>query len=230
MPTSAAGSSGDGYHLFSGTLFAVAMEVRHRALAYSPLPDKRGENERLRWLRQHADDGLIGIVFAALSVEAFFNEVPILLTRTESSDPRVAKLLADIDSRSRSSTQERVDLAAVAFSGTHLDHGRAPYQDFATLFDVRDAIVHMKPQRVVMRSESGTGRGLHAEHKVLDTQIRKWCTESPGHPLIYRIATRGVVDWAVRSAVAIVDSVLDMLPQETRYMFNGVRMQFHRGD
>jgi hypothetical protein len=98
-------------------------------------------------------DSLVPIVFSAAAIEAFFNELPGLLSmfpellHLEPSQISIyvqqAKEL--VNKRDHTgSTGNKYLLAYCILSGRDCNKGDSPYQDFASLFAVRDGILHAK--------------------------------------------------------------------------------------
>lgn len=97
------------------------------------------------------DQGLSGsaiaIVFSALSIEAYINELPNLLLVHLAKFSRVQKLSEIIKyaDEEKASIQLKLILTSFILSGRIPNLGSQPYQDIALLFKLRNLIVHLKP-------------------------------------------------------------------------------------
>jgi hypothetical protein len=99
-------------------------------------------------------DSITAIVMASAAAEAFINELAedIELFRggrahfdpdTTSLDDCAAAVLKLEEARG--TTEEKYLAASRALSGKAFEKGIQPFQDFAQLLDLRDAIMHLKP-------------------------------------------------------------------------------------
>lgn len=99
----------------------------------------------------------IAIVFAALSVEAFLNEVGESV-RLYSRTPRLlalSGLLAQADEE-HASTELKWALVVYGLTGTLVQKGSKPFQDLALLLRLRNVIVHCRPSRAMCMEEGDT--------------------------------------------------------------------------
>lgn len=189
-----------GYFLNSGILFSVAVSAFDR-LKSAPADKTGGQN-----------DALVAILFAAATLEAFVMELA-LMAESDSAlfghKPlqSVAAVLDEIE-HSRGSVRLKFLLAKVILGGETYDKGARPYQDFDTLFAMRDAIIHMKPEKI-------TGE----PHKILRRlRAKDLCEDTePGVTASWlgQISTRAVARWACNVVVEMVESLKACLPAES---------------
>ena len=122
--------------------------------------------------------GLTAIVFAAVSLEALINEVTELaaleIAEQENSDPELLSFVEVIDEieRSRGSTRLKFLLASSVLGGETYEKGSNPYQDYALLTSLRDALVHLKPTKL-MAEEGKTRIGVEGVFKESATDPRR---------------------------------------------------------
>jgi hypothetical protein len=118
----------------------------------------------------HQQTALVSLVFAVVSLEAFFNETVELANMTLVSEqaflsngvvpkylePDVVsvffQLMTDAE-KSRASLESKFLLANWLLTGKGLDKGAQPYQDFALLLKVRNQLVHFKPNDIFTEPE-----------------------------------------------------------------------------
>ena len=191
------------------------------------------------------DDSLIAIVFSAASIEAFFNELPELLS--EFPDPQgsteAEKIgsyvgLADEVEANKGSVKLKYLLAYSVLSGQQCNKGGNPYQDFSLLVDARNRLMHAKPG-----GSSGElfreGTDVSAAASDLPEKFRTkgiLDTSQPGlvasiedetgvrpigtipFPMSFdfRIATKAAAVWACNTAADIIGSILNVLPDVTQ--------------
>ena len=102
-------------------------------------------------------EAIVAIVFSALTLEAFINEVGALAAAVPSSDrcdPPVFDKLGEVlvnEEESRDSTLDKFLLAKQILSGSSYDKSRMPYQSFKTLIDLRNALAHIKHAKRIFK-------------------------------------------------------------------------------
>ncbi len=186
-----------GYFLNSGILFGVAVSACER-LKSAP-PDKTSAE----------NDALVAILFSAATLEAFVMELA-LMAESDSAlfgyKPlqSVAAILDETEA-SRGEIRLKFLLAKVVLGGESYDKGSQPYQDFDTLFSMRDAIIHMMPENI-------TGE----PHKILQRLRAKDLCEDFGPKVtaswLGQISTRAVARWACNVVVEMVGSLKACMP------------------
>ena len=207
-----------GGHFFnSGVLFKTAVTAFER-LNTSPSEKDAGHN-----------DALVAILFSAAALEAFIMELAILADTDakllgHKSFESVAAILDEAES-SRGSIRLKFLLASFVLGGEAYDKGSHPFQDFDTLFSLRDTIVHMKPEKI-------TGD----PHKILQRLEANGLCENaePGvtESWISRVSTRAVARWACNVVVAMEESLKESLPAELKntrmFSFSSLGNRFKR--
>src|SRR5262245_42574726 len=100
----------------------------------------------------YRSDALVAVVFSAMSVEAFINEVVLMASKvreehTEKYEAiKAFDLLAGELEKKRCSTEAKLKAYVLALTGQPVESGRPPYQDFALLMELRNALVHNRPE------------------------------------------------------------------------------------
>ncbi|HRH98626.1 MAG TPA: hypothetical protein PLB55_21970 [Prosthecobacter sp.] len=128
----------------SGSLLGIARDALKTALSLS-------ESDR----SHVSNHPIVSIVFAAAAGEAFINEIaelcaqPVLDCSSRSAvlSEDLATMLDEVE-KSRGSTLLKLLVAMKTLSGKTFDKGANPYQDFATLMDLRNTIMHIKIDRI----------------------------------------------------------------------------------
>ena len=204
---------GSGMFINAGPLFGRAQAAYGRARKTSSEDRELGQM-----------DALDAIVFAAVALEAFVNEAVELAAQLPppgtSNPPSVnsfATLLAEVE-RSHGSIQLKFMLAHQVFTGTTYDAGRLPYQDFALLVRLRNAIAHYRPEESVSASATQTAPKIAIQKTpkfVAELRARKLASKESSTTLgswLVVVSTVAVARWSCQSAAAMVLSLLDALP------------------
>lgn len=107
-----------------------------------------------RRLAEAAGDGSVdvevSILFSAISLEAFFNELQFFLAKMTSTDagfPVLSTLgsaLAELE-ESRASLRLKFQITSLLLTGDTVEKGSNPFQDLSLLISIRDALVHPRP-------------------------------------------------------------------------------------
>ncbi len=195
-----------GMFLSAGGLFGVA------TAAYEEARDTVEEGVAHR-------ASLNAIVFSAIALEAFINEVAeyAAMSATDGSPAigNFAALAREVE-EAHGSIRLKFLLASAVLGGRAYDRGIQPYQDFALLVAVRNAIVHHKPEDRIQGQEEDEEIGNSVVPRKLTEQLR-------GRHLIevnlinqasflQLIATPKMAAWACDTAANMVRSLVDTFP------------------
>jgi hypothetical protein len=166
-------------------------------------------------------DALEAIVFSVVALEGFINEAAELATQqplpgssTPSAVSTFANLIDEVE-RSRGSLQLKFMLARHAFTGETYDPARLPFQDFALLVDLRNALIHYRSLESFTVNESGalTFTPARVVERLRAKNIAAEADPSTMVPWLLVVATVAVARWSCRCAVAMVESILNVLPE-----------------
>ncbi len=126
-----------------------------------------------------------------------------------SSDKKSSRL-----EQTRSPTLCKYVTACATLSGAKLDKGKNPYQDFARLFTLRDALVHIKA-----RDQSGPRDGDAATFTMpkfvtalQQRRLAKPSRKTEGLSWLHALQTEKIAAWACKTALTMILAVLDMIP------------------
>jgi hypothetical protein len=199
----------------------------------------RGAYERLVKANEsfeHTSAGLTAIVFAAVSLEALVNEVlelaSIEIAEDEKPDPQLHSFVEALDEieRSRGSSRLKYLVASCVLRGKPYDKGSQPYQDYALLMSLRDALVHLRPTRLL--EVEGQTR-IPVDSVLKELQSRGLVKSLPANVVasfIDLVATPMVVHWALSAASAMAQSFISMFPEAFRtYMEEDYAPVFRMG-
>ena len=208
----------------AGSLFNVALASANGITA--------GENDGFQ------QAALVSLVFAVVSLEAFFNETVELANMVliseraalaggvvpSSLEPDVVSVFVDLMTdadKARASLESKFILASWLLTGKSLDRGAPPYQDFALLLRVRNQLVHFKPNEfttpkvtpeVMSSSRNPVIEQLRSRH-VLATNI--------GGPSGWTawIETKAMAKWSCDVASRMVVDLVSKTPVEGQWGF-----------
>ncbi len=214
-----------------GFFYVNTKTLYHQAvLAYRSIP---GPTDT-RPLRRNA---LTSIVFAAITLEAFINDLAahVASIAAEQDAPAWAVTLRQIlqeAEQSRTSVQSKYLLTRFVLTGNSFDKSDSAYQEFDRLMRLRNEIVHAKPQESTHHYEDGqlvnlqeppiigilrSTRGLANFDTLFGPLNKGWegtSTEVTVN-LLEQISTKWLARWACNAAAAMVATMIDSLPDPT---------------
>jgi hypothetical protein len=200
-------------HMFinAGPLFGRAKAAYERAKATSSSDRQSGQM-----------DALEAIVFSVAALEGFINEAAELATLPappgiQPSPPAVktfARLVEEVE-RSRGNLQLKFLRARHAFMGEMYDTGSLPFQDFALLVDLRNALMHYRSLESFHVDKNGVLTFTPAKilKRLRSKDILAEREPSVTASWLLAIATVAMARWSCKSAAAMVASLLNMLPE-----------------
>lgn len=151
-------------------------------------------------------DALDAIVFSGAALEAFIDEVMSLASQEfpglkpgPDSIKSFASLVFEVE-QFHGSIILKFLLANEVFTGRTYDKGAQPYQDFALLIELRNAIVHIKSREEVELDTSGFM--ISNPPRVIQGLSSRKITAEFDPPdlhaaLISHVSTRAVARWAL---------------------------------
>ncbi len=208
----------------AGLLFRSAIELQ------------RGVSSLNAASEQAQRECLASVIFAAMSTEAFINELPELASGAAKNPAEpgwvraLGEVLGDAED-SRAPIKSKYQLARLVLTGEVFDKGTQPFQDFALLVDVRNLVVHWKPKEAARRKEADGAltweteimkrleqrRAINTTPDCLPQYIRRSESASIRSNLLTEIGVQSMGVWACGAAAAIVNAVLDAIPESPRF-------------
>lgn len=162
------------------------------------------------------NDALVAIIFAALSLEAFINELCVIAMEAKASghgEDFLDGLINAIDESqgTKRTTPEKFMMASEALSNKFAQ-GKNPYQDFALLFRLRDCLVHLKPEDCIEIDEDNnwTYSGRKLIDRLRSKNIVQQYTSIQSITLL--VSTAVAAKWACDTASTMVTAILDRIP------------------
>lgn len=204
------------YFLHSDVLF------HHAKAAFECTSAAKSENA------PNQNDALTAILFSAVSLEAWINEIPAQVYNLSlNSIPRIstfAQVIADAEAW-RVPVRIKYQLAKTILTGQSYNKGTSPYLDFDLLFRTRDALVHMKPEKIPPDlaakwlkldtiPEMETSDKTRTEKLVNKLASRGLCVKETLIAVpswISSISTRAAARWSCNVVADMVKSICDAL-------------------
>ncbi|WP_413171143.1 hypothetical protein [Anabaena azotica] len=174
-------------------------------------------------------DAIPAILFSAMSIEAFLNELPELATAyiTPGEEPEnfVKKLATELTNIEESNGQikQKIEVTYIAISGEPPNFGDTLHQNFSNLIKLRNELVHLKPKdeytlnldsddlpsskRTILNKLSGLNI-LREPSTYKNPVINKDCPV----PLLERISTPAAAKWACNTAAKTVQDIVNKMP------------------
>jgi hypothetical protein len=180
-----------------GSLFALARRACDRA-------------------KQNEQEALVAVVFSALAIEGFVNHM-ILMGSYLSEDPpheeirALASIMKDIEDQKGTSLGLKIQMAFYILTRRGLDCGSLPYQDFSLLVDLRNQLVHSRPEKV-----EWPPRTDWEPHRLVQRLVlRKVMPKPPGGqaPQFQAVVCRyDIARWAYNVGVEMMNFLTDAVP------------------
>jgi hypothetical protein len=180
-------------------------------------------------------DAIPAILFSAISIEAFLNELPELATaytkpeeEPEDFAKKLATLLTTVEEYN-GQIKLKLEVTYIAISGERPNQGFQPYQDFVHLFNVRNELVHLKPKdEFTLKLDSDDPPS--SKRKILNKLSGLNILREPSTykdpagtnkdcpvPLLERISTSNAAKWACNTAAKTVQDIVNKMPPDSKF-------------
>jgi hypothetical protein len=209
-------------YFHAGPLFSIAINAARSIEA----PLRTGGQE----------PALVSIVFSAVSLEAFMNEITGAAQDTLHDPPDLnppqlaifAEVMADAED-SHARLESKFTLAKWILGGARLERGAAQYQDFTLLMQLRNDIVHFKANDAFDQSASPEEIHKRLFSKYGNKHILAEDLQySQGWE--YLIETKAAANWSCRTAANIVSDLCQSAVQSSiKAVFDLVNGSFQSG-
>ena len=166
-------------------------------------------------------DATVAVLMAAVSTEAFINELAALLKmhRDSAHAGLTAPLRACADAleeieTSRGSLSLKYLMAYTTLASAPVDKGANPYQDFATLMKLRNDLVHLKPHDTFDAQPGGDHRVRWPKY-IEELEKRGFARrrqEGVATSWLSALQTEKMARWACVTALNVILGVLDLIP------------------
>ncbi|MFZ3201735.1 MAG: hypothetical protein WA175_11370 [Candidatus Acidiferrales bacterium] len=181
-------------------IFEIALETAKRINA----PRREGGKR----------EALVSVVFAAVSLEAFLNELIELaqdFTEYEDALPMTSAFAQLMSQLGRLPIVLRFNMAHWMLTGGPYDTKSQPFQALTLLFQIRNDLVHFKPDPLTEEGESKplhtTLEKLRSEHILNDSP-----TPESNRSWVQSVGTKAVAEWACNATSLVAADLVSKLP------------------
>lgn len=181
-------STGEAYFLNAGLLHGIAVEAYRRARDRDAAKDIIHRN------------ALVAVVFAAISIEAFVNQIIVNVQFGRSvgrGDVVVLARILELLARD-APVARKYEIIHLILTGDACAKGERPYQDLDVLITLRNWIVHMKPEPL---------NAMDVTKHLENLQVLKPKRESVIESQLSRIGTVAVARWACNTAADVTQAI-----------------------
>ncbi len=173
--------------------------------------------------REHNQrEAIAAIVFSAMTLEAFINEIGDLATsemaRGPDNPPSIATMghvVGEVE-EGRGTVQLKYQMAKLVLSGNTYDKGRQPYQDFRMLIDLRNALAHIKRLDIFEVSPAGIDPLTQPPKVIGQLRSRGLLADVSGvrQPVswIEELESLVTARWACTAATEMIHSLIEAIP------------------
>jgi hypothetical protein len=158
-------------------------------------------------------DAIVAIVMATSATECFINEfAEVAFVDHEESEAlrAMADAVLDVEAK-KGRLEDKFLVASLALTGTMFDQGAQPWQDFAALVRLRNALVHLRP------GETADDQGVLGPSvlKRFEGQRLTYPIEPGvvGAPWTLKISTDRMAWWGYSAALRIIRAIVEMAPK-----------------
>lgn len=169
--------------------------------------------------KEEWSEAMPSIILSTIALECFVNESVERLSHKIFQEPDkafsvAAHWLEFVESK-KGSTLEKIEALHLAFAGTKLDRGSQPFQDLNLLYQLRNELVHRKPE-AFGSWDPGDKERQYEPHKFVRELARRGIVPlpSPEMPPVWSqyILNEQTAKWAFNSAVSGVRFAAGAIP------------------
>jgi hypothetical protein len=181
-----------------------------------------------------SSQALVAILFGCACVESVLNHVLYELRTVPSEHlpngyDRVSTLAREAGVQDdRLPWDRKVRVLALGATGQPVDLGRTPFQEFSLLVALRNWIVHLQPEQVVVRyddDERPTRLVADEPHKLVQELIRRKVIDpiaSPAGPsLVGAVRSAAVAQWSYGVVYNVLETIASWFPAWKQLLIAG---------
>jgi hypothetical protein len=182
----------------TGRLFSIAKE------AY-----KRSEENAINNI---SDDALVAIIFATSTLEAFMSQTVSTMkswAHLHSKFELFANLIGELDSKEAgASLKIKYNMAHWIICDKPFDRSSEPYQSFDLLVNLRNMLIHLKPDKMASKKIDKLLRQLKAKKLISDYDPMQRMT------WVFFVSTPIVAKWACDTTAKMIQEFWKHTPDE----------------
>ena len=160
-------------------------------------------------------EAIVAIVFSALAVEGFVNHLATLtsgpLAERSGEELRAfAGIMGDLEDQ-RVGVETKIQMAYYVLTREVLDRGALPYQDFSLLVDLRNGLVHSRPERIDWppRTDWNPHRLVQ---RLVDRKVIPKPSSGQAPQFQAVVCCHEVACWAYNLALTMMNFLIEALP------------------
>jgi hypothetical protein len=179
---------------------------------------KKAYNKSISQTQQNkpTDDALVAIIFAVSTLEAVLSEVIYMAKSFAKMSPKIdmfADFLNKLDD-AHASLKDKYFLAHWLLCDKKLNRGAKLYQDFSLLIDIRNALVHLKPDKVSVNKQiDNLLKELKNRHLLSEGFPPRYKSGERAIWVFY-ISNSNVAKWACNTAVSMIGGFWKETPDD----------------
>ena len=175
-------------------------------------------SEALRTPLARNGDRVITLIFSALALEAYINDLVELceLNVEEFGDDHVALknflALQQLAEDSNASLELKLQLSKLALKGESFDKSRNPFQDLSLLIRIRNYLVHARPSKVEVLEDGGILRDNKVNSILRALEVRQLLKLDSQLDSYSLIASEPVAAWAINTVNDFATELNELFP------------------
>ena len=180
-------------YFYTGQIFSIAKEAYNKSISQSQL-------------NKSSDDALVSIIFAVLTLESVMSQVINTAKFFTEMSPKIdmfADFLKELDD-ARVSLKDKYFLAHWLLCEKKLNRDTKLYQDFSLLVDIRNALVHLKPDKVSVKNKIDNLLKRLNDRKLLSKGFVPAYKSGMRAHWVFYISNSNVAKWACNTAASMI--------------------------
>lgn len=167
-------------------------------------------------------ESIVALVFSAMSIEVLLNEiVEIASSQVRSIDQpeevsMFAMVLSDLE-KQRAQIDLKIQVGYYILTRRRLDKGSLPYQDFDLLIDIRNALVHKKPEKFELLLSTPIPDRKYKPHNFVKRLADRKVIPLPAvyEPPDWQmyVSCPEVADWSYYTALQMAKLLVSLFPE-----------------
>lgn len=165
-------------------------------------------------------DAVACLIFSFMAVEGLFNDIESIIRDPLFGDSSNHPLLSRFANvlkifGGKASFISKLELFGLCIQDRPIEKGKKPLQDFLFLQDLRNFLVHARPEKVEICEESNPQR----DEKLIDGLRSRGLVENykgdPVQSLTRMLQTVEVAEWAIQTSTAMFKWFYEVLPEKS---------------
>jgi hypothetical protein len=196
----------DGAYFTTHILYEIAKQAYHRV---SSQVENKSHN-----------DALVAVLFSTATLESYMSQAVFFAQMWSNRHPKIkvfAQFMGELESRDAgSSLKTKYYMAHWIICGTPLDRGKLTYQDFDLLVDMRNALMHLKPDKYNSQKIRKILSRLKNRKLIPDNLVPNYNPNIPEQRTVWvhYVSTATIAKWACNTAAEMIQEFWKNAPEE----------------